>query len=71
MNYQLEKYHGVSSRHQCPKCGDKHSFAYYIGDDGSILNKAVGRCNHESSCGYHYTPKQYFIDNPDVQMFKA
>lgn len=71
MNYQLEKYHGVSSRHQCPKCGDKHSFAYYVGDDGSILNKAVGRCNHESSCGYHYTPKQYFIDNPDVQMFKC
>ncbi len=74
MLYQLEKYHGVSSRHQCPKCGDKHSFAYYVGDDGSILNKAVGRCNHESSCGYHYTPKQYFIDNPDessVQMFKC
>ncbi len=74
MLYQLEKYHGVSSRHQCPKCGDKHSFAYYVGDDGSILNKAVGRCNHESSCGYHYTPKQYFTDNPDessVQMFKC
>ncbi len=24
----------------------------------------VGRCNREQKCGYHYTPKQYFADNP-------
>ena len=29
-----------------------------------MIDKVVGRCNHESGCGYHYTPKQYFIDNP-------
>ena len=61
----LEKYSGRDSRHQCPACGDPHSFAYYInGDTGEPINKIVGRCNHESGCGYHYTPKQFFIDNP-------
>lgn len=61
----LEKYTGKSSRHKCPKCGDPHSFAYYLdGNTGEVIDKAVGRCNHESGCGYHYTPKQFFIDNP-------
>lgn len=61
----LEKYTGRASRHKCPKCGDPHSFTYYLdGDTGQPIDKAVGRCNHESGCGYHYTPKQFFIDNP-------
>ena len=61
----LEKYTGRASRHKCPKCGDPHSFAYYLdGNTGQPINKTVGRCNHESGCGYHYTPKQFFIDNP-------
>ena len=61
----LVKYSGRDSRHQCPKCGDPHSFAYYLdGNTGQPIDKTVGRCNHESSCGYHYTPKQFFIDNP-------
>lgn len=61
----LEKYKGKSSRHKCPKCGDPHSFVYYLdGNTGQPINKIVGRCNHESGCGYHYTPKQFFIDNP-------
>lgn len=64
--YHLEKYHGVSSRHECPNCHDKHSFAYYVDDNGNILDKTVGRCNHESACGYHYTPKQYFHDRPSM-----
>ena len=61
----LEKYTGRDSRHKCPKCGDPHSFAYYLdGNTGQPIDKAVGRCNHESGCGYHYTPRQFFIDNP-------
>lgn len=61
----LEKYTGKASRHKCPKCGDAHSFAYYLdGNTGQVIDKNVGRCNHESGCGYHYTPKQFFIDNP-------
>lgn len=61
----LEKYTGKASRHKCPKCNDLHSFAYYLdGNTGQVIDKTVGRCNHESGCGYHYTPKQFFIDNP-------
>jgi hypothetical protein len=63
MKYQLEKYHGISSRHECPQCHDKHSFAYYVDDNNNIIDESVGRCNHESGCGYHYTPKQFFSDN--------
>ena len=63
--YNLEKYHGRGSRHQCPKCGDKHSFTYYVDGRGNPLDETVGRCNHESTCGYHYTPKEYFDDNPE------
>lgn len=62
--YHLEKYRNRSTRHECPNCHDKHSFAYYIDDNGNIIDRSVGRCNHESSCGYHYTPKEWFRDNP-------
>lgn len=61
----LEKYSGRSSRHECPSCGDLHSFTYYMdGNTGEPIDRTVGRCNHESSCGYHYTPKQFFADHP-------
>ena len=70
MNYSLEKYKSRSSRHECPKCHDKQSFALYIDENGVLLDKMVGRCNHESSCGYHYTPKQYFANNPQRKSFE-
>lgn len=61
----LEKYAGRSSRHECPLCGDHRSFVLYLdGDTGEPIDRTVGRCNHESSCGYHYTPKQFFADHP-------
>ena len=55
MNYRftLEPYKGVSTRHTCPNCHRKSCFAKY-----------VGRCNHEQKCGYNYTPKMYFDENP-------
>lgn len=65
MSYSLEKYHGRSSRHECPSCHDPHSFTYYIDEDGNYLDSNVGRCDHESGCGYHYTPKQFYEDHPD------
>ena len=40
---------------------------------GILMNKAAlafpvmsASVSHENSCGYHYTPKEYFKDNPDV-----
>ena len=61
-NYSLQKYKGTSTRHTCPNCGDRRSFAYYVDESGTPLHPSVGRCNHESGCGYHYTPRQYFHD---------
>ena len=62
-NYSLQKYKGTSTRHTCPNCGDRRSFAYYVDESGTPLHPSVGRCNHESGCGYHYTPRQYFHDH--------
>lgn len=68
--YHLQKYSGISSRHTCPNCGAKHSFVLYVDDNNEPLHETVGRCNHESSCGYNYTPAQYFHDHPDFSQFK-
>ena len=68
MMYQLEKYKNRSSRHTCPKCGRPRCFTYYVDENGNPLDKSVGRCDHESGCGYHYPPKDYFKDHPDKDM---
>ena len=64
--YSLQKYSGLKSRHTCPGCGKKHCFTLYVDENGDILDPSVGRCDHESACGYHYTPKEFFHDNPDL-----
>lgn len=74
--YRLEPYAGMSSRHHCPGCNHREkTFALYIDTEtGEILHPSVGRCNRESNCGYHYTPKEYFMDNnietPQQQPYK-
>jgi len=63
----LQPYNGSKSRYECPKCKSKLSFTHYLdGNTGQIINELVGRCNHESACGYHYTPKQYYTDHPET-----
>ena len=47
-NYSLQKYKGTATRHTCPKCGDRHSFVYYVDENNVPLHPSVGRCNHES-----------------------
>ena len=68
--YHLQKYSGISSRHTCPNCGAKHSFVLYVDDNNEPVHETVGRCNHESSCGYNYTPAQYFRDHPDFSQIE-
>ena len=63
--YTLQKYGGLSTRYTCPHCGRGHCFSRYVDENGEFLDESVGRCDHESSCGYHYTPKQFFTDHPD------
>lgn len=50
----------------CPQCGRKKCFVRYVDthNDCAYLNDAVGRCDHEQSCGYHYKPAEFFHDNP-------
>lgn len=71
MNY-LQPYRGNSTRHTCPSCGRKHSFTLYLnGQTHEPIHRTVGRCNREIKCGYHYTPKQYFTDNPELNNHKC
>jgi hypothetical protein len=63
--YILEPYKGMASRYRCPICQHRDkTFSLYIDTEtGEQINPTVGRCNRESNCGHHYTPKQYFQDN--------
>ena len=61
----LQPYRGVGSRHTCPTCHKKRCFSRYIDTEKQItFPDDVGRCDHEQSCGYHLTPKEYFERNP-------
>ena len=64
--YQLEKYRGRSTRHVCPQCGRKNVFTRYVDTENNniYISDNVGKCNRLDKCGYHYTPHQYFTDNP-------
>ena len=67
--YTLQKYTNPSSRHTCPACGRQRCFTLYVDPDANPLHETVGRCDHESSCGYHRTPRQYFHDHPEHRHF--
>lgn len=61
----LEPYKGQRTRHTCPGCGKPKQFTRYIDTNTSQhIAPHVGKCNRESKCGYHYTPSQFFRDNP-------
>jgi len=55
----------MSTRFVCPACKKRDkTFTLYIDTETKQpLHYTVGICNRLSKCGYHYTPKQYFIDN--------
>lgn len=65
--FHLQKYR-PGSKTVCPKCGRKACFTRYIDEEGQVsFPDNVGKCDHINSCGYHYTPKEYFHDNPTVK----
>jgi hypothetical protein len=55
----------MKTRYRCPSCQQRDkTFSLYIDTEtGEHIHPTVGRCNRESNCGHHYTPKQYFQDN--------
>jgi len=54
--YRLER---GSRKFTCPSCGTKKKFTRYIDEFGNYLDEQVGRCDRESSCGYHLTAKEH------------
>lgn len=54
--YRLEPYKGQVTRHTCPNCGGKKTFARYIDTSNNYCGDDVGRCNSEVHCAYHKTP---------------
>ena len=65
--FHLQKYR-PGSKTACPECGRKACFTRYIDEEGEIsFPDNVGMCDHINSCGYHYTPKEYFRSNPAVK----
>ena len=64
--FSLQKYKR-GTKLLCPNCGKKQCFVKYIDNQGEItFPDYVGRCDHEQSCKYHYTPSGYFKDNPTL-----
>ena len=64
----LKPYKSREDRKECPCCHVKGCFSQYIDTVGRIaFPPDVGRCNREHKCGYHYTPKQFFHDHPDMK----
>ncbi|MDP9078238.1 MAG: DUF6371 domain-containing protein [Bacteroidota bacterium] len=63
--YTLQPYSGPHSRYKCPECRHRNkTFTRYIDTEtGEYLRDDVGRCDREVNCGYHYTPKAYFMQH--------
>ena len=65
--FHLQKYR-LGSKTACPECGRKACFTRYVDEQAQVsFPDSVGKCDHINSCGYHYTPKEYFRDNPIVK----
>ena len=69
VRYRLERYRaGGSNRYVCPQCGRKKCFPRYIDvETGEQVAEECGKCNHTASCGYHYPPREYFRDHPELR----
>lgn len=71
INFILERYRsGGSNRYTCPQCGKRKCFTRYINvETGEYVGEECGICNHVSSCGYHYPPREYYRDHPQLENF--
>lgn len=65
--FTLEKYRGRKTRHSCPRCKIRGVFARYVDiTSGEYIQDDVGRCNRETTCGYHKPPTGDMIGNKPV-----
>ena len=72
IRFILERYHaGGANRYVCPQCGRKKCFTRYVDlETGEYVADDCGKCDHTASCGYHYPPRQYFHDHPELSCKK-
>lgn len=64
--FRLQKY-TPGSKIICPKCKHKRCATRYIDTLREItFPDEVCICDRINKCGYHYPPKDYFRDNPEV-----
>lgn len=62
--YNLDK---SSKKFICPKC-NKRTFVKFIEiETGNYLNDEFGRCDRETSCGYHSNPKSEINNSFEVK----
>ena len=66
--YYLETPRITGRRQQkftCPHCGKMKCFVRYVDTRNGCQYVAddVGKCDHQHSCGYNYTPTEYYRDN--------
>jgi len=54
-----------SKKFDCPSCNKKRLVRYKDNQLNQYLPEIVGRCDRESSCQYHLSPRVFFKDNPD------
>ena len=65
--FVLKKCNG-RTKLKCPSCEREHTLVPYIDVLGVMTFPCeVGRCDREDHCGYHYSPKMFFSDNPDAK----
>lgn len=66
--FHLQKY-SLGSKIACPSCERPRCFVKYVDEEGVVsFPNEVGKCDHEISCGYHYTPRDFFRDNPNANI---
>lgn len=66
--FYLEKYKDSRQKHICPNCSRKSFVRYIDRESGRYVDEAVGKCDHENSCGYHLRPKDF--SNGNNRVFK-
>jgi len=65
--YTLDKRPG-KKKLICPSCGVKQKFTPYIDTESEVFLdvNCCGICDRINNCGYHLTPKEYFLKHPQL-----
>ncbi len=66
MNYRFSL-DGTSLKFLCPNCHKKRFVRYKDLETDRYLTDYAGRCDRRTKCGYHYTPKQLFREEPQLK----